>query len=209
VSETRKKYVYPPKLVKKPCARCGETFEMPKTTKYCNPCFRTQAGERLTAARRAKPVNSNDTRLAHEVDRKLAITGSHVRTAFGTLLVCLCLASSVVAQTPILGTERLAWDQEAPDLATAQGYRYLPVVNGLAPSAEFQGVTCTGATSPFVCSVRLLALPTGINSIAVIARAVVPGEPGQPPLIADSAPSDTLNVLVVVVPIAPQHVRIQ
>lgn len=130
-----------------------------------------------------------------------------LRTA--AVAVFALLASTIAfAQTPVLGTERLAWDQPAADLVEAQSYHYLPMVDGMTPTAEFQGVTCTGAASPFACSVRLLSLPTGIHELRIVTRAVWERTPPDPPLVADASPSEALRVLVVAVPMAAMHLRL-
>lgn len=42
------------RLVRKPCHRCGQAFEMRPTTKFCKPCFSAQASERMKATQAAR-----------------------------------------------------------------------------------------------------------------------------------------------------------
>lgn len=66
---------YPPKMLSKPCERCHESFEGRAKTRFCNACFRAQAGERLGNARAQRLHASGhytDDRFVGEIDRRIA-----------------------------------------------------------------------------------------------------------------------------------------
>lgn len=73
-----------------------------------------------------------------------------------TWLSVSALSVMITASAAQAQTRTLAWDQEAPTVAAAQGYTYTPYVND-AVVPPLTGVTCTGATSPFVCQAPLPA----------------------------------------------------
>ena len=119
-------------------------------------------------------------------------------------LACVCGLVSVAAsaQTPVVGTERVAWDQGGATLASVQAYVY-ETQDGAAAPVAITNVTCAGTASPFQCSVRLPALTTGLHSLAVRASVVVNGQ------TLSSAFSVPLSLLIVAVPAVPQNVHIQ
>ena len=119
----------------------------------------------------------------------------------GLMVGCLLIASVAHAQTPVVGTEQLQWDQGAVSLAQAQSYSY-DVQDGTAAPVAVSPVTCSGAASPFVCSTRLPALTTGLHALAVRARVVVNGTTLQ------STFSAPLSILMMAIPAIPQNVRI-
>lgn len=121
------------------------------------------------------------------------------------VLAFLFLAAPALAQTPVVGTEQLQWDQAAPTLPDAQALNYSPLIDVTTPPATlvpFAGVTCGGATSPFVCAVRLPALTTGLHQIRIIASKVVGAQ------TLASAPSLPLSLLIMAIPAVPQNLRI-
>lgn len=120
----------------------------------------------------------------------------------GLLAVLMVLvAVPALAQTQVVGTERIGWDQPAASLADAQGYAY-DYVDGSAAAVRLSGVTCSGTASPFLCSVRLPALTTGIHSLRTVASVTVNGQTLTSP---QSAP---LSLLMMAVPAAPQNLRL-
>lgn len=115
---------------------------------------------------------------------------------FGLLFSC-----TAHAQTPVVGTERLQFDQAAPDLATAQAYVYRLVIDGVRQAVPVT-VTCAGSVSPFACTTPFPALTPGDHTIALTAAVVVNG------VEAESLPSVALPVRLVVAPNPPQNLRI-
>lgn len=92
---------------------------------------------------------------------------------FVFVLILLCLPSFAAAQTPVTPGDRLGWDQPAASVIEAQSYTYLIAIDGGAPTAV-TGATCTGTTSPFVCSVPFPAMTPGVDhSVTVAARKTV------------------------------------
>ena len=121
-----------------------------------------------------------------------------------SLLVCL----PAYAQTPIpiIGTELIAWDQRAPDLASAQAYSYSPLIDTATPPATlvpFAGVTCVGTASPFTCRVRLPALTTGVHQLRVVTYMTVGSS------VLQAAPSAAVGVLMTAAPLAAERVRLE
>lgn len=116
-------------------------------------------------------------------------------------IAMVLVAVPAMAQTQVVGTERVGWDQPAATLAAAQGYAY-EYVDGSAPSVPLSGVACSGTASPFVCAVRLPALTTGIHSVRVVASVTVNGTTLTSP---QSAP---LSLLMMAVPATPQNLRL-
>lgn len=115
---------------------------------------------------------------------------------FLTLLLVF-LSASAFAQT---GTpdSRLAFNQIAPDLATAQAYVYRVYADGGAPNS-LASVTCSGATSPFVCSAPFPAFTPGAHTVTLTAVNAA----GEGPMSA------VFGFTFVVLPAAPQNLRIQ
>lgn len=124
-----------------------------------------------------------------------------MRLGLMTVVVWVGLTVAATAQTAVVGTEQLAWDQGGSSLAEVQAQSY-DVRDGTAAPTALTGVACAGAASPFVCQTRLPALTTGLHSLAVRARATVNG---TALLSAFSAP---LSLLIVAVPAVPQNLRI-
>jgi hypothetical protein len=98
----------------------------------------------------------------------------------------------------------LAWDIAGADLVTVQGYtyRYYPdgaTPDGATPGTVLTGVTCSGAASPFTCSVPFPAFTPGSHTLTLTAANVA----------GESIPSAPFSFVFVVVPGAPSNIRIQ
>lgn len=121
------------------------------------------------------------------------------------LAALLTYASPALAQTPVVGTEHVAWDQPAASLAEAQALTYSPLIDASAAPAQlapFAGVVCSGQVSPFLCQVRLPALTTGLHQLRVVAATTVNGT------VLSSNPSAPLALLIMAIPAVPQNVRL-
>lgn len=118
------------------------------------------------------------------------------------LVILAALVAPAAAQSPAQPGDRLAWGQAAPDLATANAYRYrlfvdTDTVGVVAPS------TCAGASSPFVCVANLPPLTTGSHAVRVSAALVrADGTDTQGPLSA------SFTFSLVALPAAPVQLRI-
>lgn len=70
----------------------------------------------------------------------------------------------------ITGTERLLWDQPAPTLADAQGYRYTLYVNDAPTALPGHACEATGTAGVFTCGARLPGgLPLGLIALSLSA----------------------------------------
>lgn len=112
---------------------------------------------------------------------------------FGVLL-----SFNVFAQNVVTGS-KLAWDQVAPSLADASGYSYFYYADGATPRTALANVTCVGTSTPFQCSVNFPAFTPGNHTIAVSASNIA----------GESAKSNPLAFIFVVVPGVPTNLRIQ
>ena len=101
------------------------------------------------------------------------------------------------AQPAASVASRLAWDQPAGTLAEASGYNYEASWDGAAAVAV-AGVTCAGASSPFVCAGTFPALTPAGHTVRLQARNAA----GASPLSASFA------FTFVALPQAPQNLRI-
>jgi len=117
-------------------------------------------------------------------------------------LAVLLVAAPAHAQTAA-GTDKLYWDQAAPDLATAQSYRYQAYVD--ASAGVIMTATCTGTASPFVCNAQLPPLQTGKHTVSITA-----GIQTSTGSFAESskAPVPPLPFELVVAPSSAANVRI-
>ena len=112
----------------------------------------------------------------------------------------LTIASPVFAQQPPIGTatQRFEWDQEAPTLTDAQGYTYKYYPDNATAGIVFQNVTCSGTTSPFVCSAPIPAFTPGNHTITVTATNIA----------GESPKSNPFDFNFVVTPSVPRSIRI-
>lgn len=119
------------------------------------------------------------------------------------VLVALLLSTvgaSAQATVSTRSPKPLAWDQPAPDRATAQGYQYQLLVDGqivILPTP-----VCAGTAAPFLCAVPFPALTPGPHALQLVAVDLGP-DPDEA-----SDPSNVLAVLVTVTPMAPQNLRL-
>ncbi len=72
------------------------------------------------------------------------------------------------APTPVTGTERIGWDQSAPNSEELATYGYFAYVDGVA--RQLTGVICTlRESSIYACAVRLPPMNPGVHSIQLSA----------------------------------------
>jgi len=110
----------------------------------------------------------------------------------------LWIALAFVLQTGVPGSF-FAWDQAAPDLATAQSYTYKHYDDGATTGVAFPSVTCSGTASPFTCQALIPAYTPGTHTITITAS----DEAGE------GAPSALFTFKFVAVPQAPANIRIK
>jgi hypothetical protein len=133
----------------------------------------------------ARPVRGNGGCMLTHQDAAPPTCKSGVRASVIACVVLLCSGSTALAQSPT--GPRLAWDQDAPDLATAQRYQYMIAIDGGTPQG-LTDVTCAGAASPFTCAVPLPALAPDVHSLTIATAALVNG------VLLTSLPSTPLHV---------------
>ena len=87
----------------------------------------------------------------------------------------ILVPSFAYAQLPQAGpNSNLAWDQDAPDLATAQGYAYKYYYDGTSTGSAFMtAVTCTGVAPTFQCQAKIPTTTNGAHNIQATATNIV------------------------------------
>jgi hypothetical protein len=76
----------------------------------------------------------------------------------------------------------LQWDMAAADLATANALTFRHYDDAAMTGVVFTGVSCVGATSPFVCTVPFPAFTPGSHTVAVSAANAAGESPRTAPL---------------------------
>lgn len=144
-------------------------------------------------------------RVATEVYQELQLERrlEGLKRATGALLFALLLAPIDAAHAQTSGTISLTlgWDQAAPTLAAARQYQYHLILDGVRRTEPMLPVTCTGAVSPFVCSVPILNLSTAAHVFVLIAAELQGGA------LVESLPSAPLETPVTTAPATPQNLR--
>ena len=113
-----------------------------------------------------------------------------------TLFALLALPRLAAAQaTP---QSKLAWDQDAADLATANSFTYRHFDDGSATGTPLTPVTCTGTASPFTCRVPFPSFTPGVQHAIAVSAANQAGE---------SLPSTPLSFQFIVIPNSPRNLR--
>lgn len=117
------------------------------------------------------------------------------------LVFALVLVAQVAAaQTPVAtSSSLLGWDQDAPDLATAQGYTYNRIIDGGTPTL-LAGHKCgTGPSATvFACVAPIPVTSAGSHAIALTASNVA----------GTSLPSTPLSYIFALAPATPRNLRI-
>ncbi len=118
---------------------------------------------------------------------------------FALVFVLLLLPAVLLAQTTGVPGQKFAWDQAAPDLASAQSYTYKHYDDGATTGVAFATVTCTGTVSPFQCEVPIPAFTPGSHTTAFTATNVA----------GESAKSAVFTFTFVVTPGVPANIHIK
>lgn len=132
----------------------------------------------------------------------LVVEGDKVKILYWCVLFIVTSTTTLLfvgvanAQTAV-NTSKIAWTQEAPTLADAQGYTYRYYPDG-APGVALSGVTCSGEGSPFSCQVAFPAFTPGNHALTMTAAN----------LAGESVQSAPLNFVFVVTPATPTGLRI-
>lgn len=124
----------------------------------------------------------------------------------GVVLALVCalfiMAAPAAAQTGVLQSDHLAWDQAAPTLAQAQAYVYQVYVDGGA-AQRATNVQCAGTSSPFQCTGTPPALTFGVHSLTLTtSEQLTDGR------LAESPASVAFQFRVVSAPATATNVRI-
>ena len=113
-----------------------------------------------------------------------------------TLILVLAIPSISWSQATTIS--RLAIDQGAPDLVTANSYTYK-----YYPDNAIAGIvlsfTCTGTSSPFLCTTSFPAFTPGAHTLTVTASNIA----------GESPKSGILSFTFVIIPSVPTNLRIQ
>lgn len=120
------------------------------------------------------------------------------------ILVLVCLATPVFAQTPVTTANKIGWDQQAPSLAEAQAYTYKYYPDGVTIGIVLTGVTCTAVNAPTgtvvpQCEVAFPAFTPGSHTLTLTASNSA----------GESVKSPTLSFAFVIIPTAPSNLRIK
>lgn len=85
----------------------------------------------------------------------------------------LILALAIMQPSPIATpASKLAWDQPAPDLSSAQGYTYKYYPDGSTTAGALIGTTCSGTVTPFQCEVQFPTFVQGNHTLKLSATNV-------------------------------------
>jgi hypothetical protein len=115
--------------------------------------------------------------------------------ALWALLWLLVLPLAAQTATP---ASRFAFDQVAPDLATANSYTYRYYADGATTGVALT-VTCTGTASPFLCTAPVPAFTPGSHSVTLTAGNTAGESPKSVPF----------SFTMVIIPAVPANIRIQ
>lgn len=115
------------------------------------------------------------------------------------LISLVARPSEVNAQA--VATDKLAWNQPAPDLASAQAYTYKYYPDSSLTGVVLTGVTCESAGTPVVISCRTVfpAFTPGSHTLTITATNAA----------GESAKSAPFTFTFVVVPGIPNTIRIE
>jgi hypothetical protein len=114
-----------------------------------------------------------------------------------SLILVLLFFRIVEAQAN--NTSKLTWDQDAPDLATANGYVYKYYPDISVVGITLNSVSCVIAIpGPFVCSVNYPAFTPGNHTLTITAANIV----------GESIKSTSFSFAFVVIPSPPKNIRI-
>lgn len=119
---------------------------------------------------------------------------------FRIIVVAYGLAACAVTlfgQSTGTPSSKLNWDQQAPDLATAQAYTYSSYPDAVTTPTVVVG-TCSGTAAPFACNTPFPAFTPGPHTLALSAKSVA----------GESTKSTTLTFTFVIIPNAPINLRI-
>lgn len=116
------------------------------------------------------------------------------------VLILAISAIPSIANAQATPTSRFVWDQIAPDLATANSYRYKYYPDAVTTGAFFNTVNCTGTASPFTCAAPIPAFTPGSHTIQLTASYT--NNTGE------SAKSPVFTFTFIVIPAVPANIRL-
>lgn len=117
------------------------------------------------------------------------------------LAVLMLLASAAPTFAQAAPTDKFRFDMAAPDLATANGYRYDLELDGAVLTTPL-ATTCVNAASPFACSAPIPA----ITPTTHVARVRAVDTSGPTPILGDW--SDPLTFTMRATPAKPSGLTI-
>lgn len=116
------------------------------------------------------------------------------------LMLALVFSTQAQAQTANPG-DKFVWDQTAPSLAIADAYTVTVEMDGIALPNP-QDTTCTGTTSPYLCSTPIPPLTPGAHAVRLKVNDTSGG------VTISSLFSDLFNFILRAVPARPTNLRI-
>ena len=114
------------------------------------------------------------------------------------LALILVLTIPSISWSQATTVSRLALDQDAPDLATANSYTY-KYYSDNAIAGIILVFVCTGTSSPFLCTASFPAFTPGAHTLTVTASNIA----------GESPKSGILSFTFVIIPSVPTNLRIQ
>lgn len=119
------------------------------------------------------------------------------------VLLLLLIPSLIQAQGPVSTANRFSWDEQAPDLNTANSYTYLYYIDGLPTGVVLTGAKCFASLVPdpltFNCTVNLPPFSPGSHTVQI--SATLSG--------VESAKSNAVSFTFAIVPGIPFNFRIK
>lgn len=90
---------------------------------------------------------------------------------------------SIGLQAQAVSTSKLAFDQPAPDLVSAQGYTYKYYPDGSTTAATLVSTTCSGTVAPFQCEAPFPSFTPGNHTLALSATNIAGESPKSSPFV--------------------------
>jgi len=115
------------------------------------------------------------------------------------LILLLLLIPIIVNAQNATSSNSFVFDQGAPDLSAANSYTYKYYIDSSLVGVNFISVACTGAVSPFVCTVLIPTFSPGNHNIQLTASNIA----------GESIKSSPFAFVFVVTPVVPVNIRIK
>jgi len=114
-------------------------------------------------------------------------------------IIILLVATTVYAQPPATGSNKIGFDQEGPSLTEVQAYTWKYYADSATTGIVLANVTCAGTASPYQCEAPFPAFTPGRHTLTLTTSN----------LAGESVKSAPLDFAFVVTPGAPTNLRIK